>query len=249
MRHGDRRPEDGRDRGLHRARARGSDRPLARAGDRGGVSTWLVWRAMAPVATEFVVAVVAEVYLAMIVALIVVSGGLGRMTVRLRFRFSSASDLGLALGTLVLTALAIVAVYAALSPLAGGPRSMAIQGLRSVTDMPRLPSASVATLALIFVRVWVLVGLGEELFFRGALYGWLRRRLSVPATIVVSGLAFTAEHAVAPLVLPAALLFGIAAGWVRHRTGSTLNTFVMHALFDGTLLVVAAVLVARHVSS
>jgi hypothetical protein len=80
-----------------------------------------------------------------------------------------------------------------------------------------------------------------------SLYGWLRRRLSVPATIVVSGLAFTAEHAVAPLVLPAALLFGIAAGWVRHRTGSTLDTFVMHALFDGTLLVVAAVLVARHV--
>jgi hypothetical protein len=105
----------------------------------GGVSTWLLWRAMAPVATEFVVTVVAEVYLAMIVALIVVSGGLGRMTVRLRFRFSSASDLGLALGTLVLTALAMVAVYAALSPLAGGPRSMAIQGRGASPTCPACP--------------------------------------------------------------------------------------------------------------
>jgi membrane protease YdiL (CAAX protease family) len=37
----------------------------------------------------------------------------------------------------------------------------------------------------------------------------------------------------------AAFLYGLAAGFIRMRTGSTLNTFVMHVLTDGLLLAVA----------
>jgi membrane protease YdiL (CAAX protease family) len=217
-----------------------------------GVLTWLIGRAVTSTWTgmpEFTVAVVAEVYLAMTASLVLVLGGPRQAASQLNFRFTSARDLGLAVLVLVLTVALVVLVYLALSPLAGGPGAIALATLRQATDLSRLPNASVATLTLIVVRVAVLVGLGEELLYRGALYGWLARRRSVTTTVAVTSLVFTAQHALAPLALPYALLFGITAGWVRNRTGSTLPTFLMHAINDSAMLAVAAILVARHATT
>jgi len=217
-----------------------------------GILTWLIGHAVTSTWTampEFTVAVVAEVYLAMIASLVLVCGGPRQAAVQLSFRFTSMHDLGLAILVLILTVSLVALVFVALSPLAGGPAAVALAFLREATDVSRLPDASVATLTLIAVRVAVLVGLGEELFFRGALYGWLARRRSVSTTVVVTSLLFTAEHTLAPLALPYAFLFGIGAGWVRNRTGSTLPTFFMHAINDSALLVVAAILAARHVTT
>jgi membrane protease YdiL (CAAX protease family) len=54
------------------------------------------------------------------------------------------------------------------------------------TDMNRLGAASAVSLFLIILRAGLLAGIGEELLFRGALYGWLRSRWS--ARVAIAGL-------------------------------------------------------------
>jgi len=72
---------------------------------------------------------------------------------------------------------------------------------------------------------------------RGALYGWLRRYLPVIATI--AGL-FALEQAYYRILLPLALSYGLAAGWARHRTQSTVTTIAMHITVDFALFAAAA---------
>ena len=47
-----------------------------------------------------------------------------------------------------------------------------------------------------------------------------------------------------PLLLPITFLFGVATGWVRERTGSTLPFFAIHVLNNVLMLAIAYVLVA-----
>jgi membrane protease YdiL (CAAX protease family) len=54
---------------------------------------------------------------------------------------------------------------------------------------------------------------------------------------------FTAEHAVRPIIIPVVLGYGLAAGWVRHRSDSTLPTVAMHIVIDVGLLVAAVAVV------
>jgi uncharacterized protein len=95
---------------------------------------------------------------------------------------------------------------------------------------------------LIVIRVAALTGLGEELLFRGALYGWLRRRLSVPAVIAITTVLFALEHAYYPVLIPLVLAVGLAAGWVRHRTGTIGATIGMHIAVDLGLFLAAVAL-------
>jgi membrane protease YdiL (CAAX protease family) len=44
-------------------------------------------------------------------------------------------------------------------------------------------------------------------------------------------------------LVPLAFIYGIAVGWVRERTGSTLNTAVMHVVVDTALLIIASLLI------
>ena len=69
--------------------------------------------------------------------------------------------------------------------------------------------------------------------------GPVRSRWSAGVAIGVSAVAFTAEHGV-PIVLPTALLTGLLAGWLRERSGSTLNTPVMDVLGDTGMLAAAS---------
>ena len=95
---------------------------------------------------------------------------------------------------------------------------------------------------LIVIRVAALTGLGEELLFRGALYGWLRRRLSVSPVIAITAVLFALEHAYYPVLLPLVLSFGLVAGWVQHRTGTVGATIAMHIAVDLSLFLAAVAL-------
>jgi hypothetical protein len=75
----------------------------------------------------------------------------------------------------------------------------------------------------------VLVPLFEEWLFRGALLEWLRRHVSNLLAIVISAVIFAAMHGY-PIVMPYTFVAGLFTGWIRVRTGSTLNTFFMHVL-------------------
>jgi membrane protease YdiL (CAAX protease family) len=185
-------------------------------------------------------------------ALFLAFGGLAGAHALLGLRFTSRRDLLQALGINLLALLGAILLYGLLTPLFGPPLTIAVPVLKSVTDVTRLPRADLLTLALIFGRVFLLVPLAEELFFRGALYGWVRRRLPALPTILLTAALFGLEHTVPGMPMPSlfflfplAFVYGIAVGWVRERTGSTLNTTVMHWVVDAGLLIVASLLILR----
>jgi uncharacterized protein len=228
---------------------------LLALGGGAGIVTWGIVQAIDPSWTrsvDFVVLVVAEVYAAALGALLLAFWGPRGVRDQLGLRFTSTRDLLQALGLDVVALLAAVVVYVLLTPIFGPPLTIAIPVLRAVTDVTRLPHADALTLVLIFVRVFVLVPLAEELFFRGALYGWLRGHLSALPTILLTSVLFGFEHTAwgVPMprlffLMPLAFVYGIAVGWVRERTGSTLNTAVMHVVVDAALLIVASLLILK----
>src|ERR1039458_327123 len=83
----------------------------------------------------------------------------------------------------------------------------------------------------------VEVPLAEETFFRGFVYGWMRRHLNVPAAAVLSGCFFAAAHVgwgtstEEILFLPLALL-GILLALLYEYSGSLLPGAIVHGLFN-----------------
>ena len=99
-----------------------------------------------------------------------------------------------------------------------------------------------ATAPALALTAVLLAPAGEELLFRGALFGWLRRRLHAAATITVTAMLFAAIHMM-PALLPLTFIFGLGFGWIRERTGSTTPAFVMHVV-NNVALIAGAYLVA-----
>lgn len=167
---------------------------------------------------------------------------------RLRFGLTRARDL--ALGPLFWLGIMLVGavVYAVIGLLSGSLTGPAISIVRDATDMGRIPHASGVDWFLIVVRALLLAGVTEELLFRGVLFGWLRRFLPAWATILITAVLFTAEHYY-PILFPLALIYGIAIGWLRERTGSVLPGLIAHIMTDTLLFVAALALLAAHVAA
>jgi len=83
-------------------------------------------------------------------------------------------------------------------------------------------------IAVIFLLVCALVPVGEELFFRGFVYGALRR-WGLPLANFLSAFFFAAVHQQVVHFLPIFLL-GIILAWLYERTGSLLPSMLVHAL-------------------
>lgn len=90
---------------------------------------------------------------------------------------------------------------------------------------------------LAWLREAVYVALGEELFFRGLLGGWLIQELGFTVGNAAQSLAFMLPHLVLLLVSgslwPFLIVQVIAAwllGWLRYKSGSILPGFLIHSL-------------------
>ncbi|MSR57979.1 MAG: CPBP family intramembrane metalloprotease [Planctomycetaceae bacterium] len=95
--------------------------------------------------------------------------------------------------------------------------------------------------AIVVLAVAVIPALFEEAFFRGFLFGALRRSTTARTAIIGSALAFGFFHAITPNPLAAerllsSTLTGIVLGWVRWRTGSVLPGLLLHACHNGLLV-------------
>lgn len=202
-------------------------------------------RALAPqwARTEgLTVLVVAEVYLAVIAGLVTGAGGLAGARPLLALRRPAARQAGVALVLVAAACAAGLAISVALSPFSDGPVATLEAIVRAGSDESRMAAATPLVWALIVIRVAALTGVGEELLFRGALYGWLRRRLTAPPAIAVTTVLFALEHAYYPVLIPLVLTCGIAMGWVRHRTGTIATTIPMHIAVDLGLFFAAVAL-------
>jgi membrane protease YdiL (CAAX protease family) len=86
----------------------------------------------------------------------------------------------------------------------------------------------------------VVAGLGpcvEEFFFRGALFGALRRGYGAHVTILVVSLCFALGHLDLRLLLPL-LVAAFVIGDVREHSGSIWPGFALHAAFNSATLAV-----------
>jgi membrane protease YdiL (CAAX protease family) len=179
---------------------------------------------------------VALAYVTLLVALLLAFGGPAGLRDRLRLRFTSVADVALALVAWVFALLIGGIVTEALSPLLGQPQSN--------TEAVLTQSFDPLFVAVIVPTLCVLAPIGEELLFRGALFGWLARHLPVPVSVVVTAAVFAGAHLL-PLLFPVLFVFGLAATIVRARTDSTLNSFAMHATQNTFAVVVTYALLSR----
>lgn len=118
-----------------------------------------------------------------------------------------------------------------------GALSVALKTPETPTPMTKMLADRMSVMLVAFFGV-TFGPLCEELIFRGFLQPLLVRSLGVGAGIVVAAVPFGLLH------LPEygnswqhgvlITLTGAAFGWMRHRTGSTRASTIMHAAYNGT---------------
>ena len=205
-----------------------------------GFATARALDALAPVDSSTTGAVIiAEVYLCVALSLLAVFGRSRERRARvLALRRPSVRALSLGAAAWLGAYVAAGAFYLAAGAI-GLPSAAVVDVLLGVgADGGRLAGASAALTVFILLRVCVLVPLAEELLFRGALYAWLRNRCSAAWTIAITSTGFGLMHQI-PVFIPLAVIVGVAAGWIRENTGSTLVPIAMHAVQNMVVVVVS----------
>jgi membrane protease YdiL (CAAX protease family) len=102
-----------------------------------------------------------------------------------------------------------------------------------------LLSADARSSVLAWVAMAGVLPACEELFFRGGLYGGLRRALPMPVAVTLGALAFGLVHGQGYFIPTAGL--GVALCLLYERTGSLAAPLCFHVLHNGfTLAIVSA---------
>ena len=115
------------------------------------------------------------------------------------------------------------------------------------TDGERLGLIGPITVLFSVGRACILAPIGEELLFRGAIYGWSRRWLGPLAAILLNAALFAVTGVVGGslfLVIQTFLL-GAAINWVRERSGSTRPGIAVHVAHNIAIVLVVFVLIGR----
>ena len=93
------------------------------------------------------------------------------------------------------------------------------------------------------VLIVIAAPFAEEVFFRGFIFGGLRRRFSFPAAAVFSGAIFGLFHFTGPGsfgVIPQLALLGFALAWLYEETGSIYPTIAVHAVNNALAFAILA---------
>lgn len=108
-----------------------------------------------------------------------------------------------------------------------------------------LAQAAITVPAIIatFAVVSILVPFVEELVFRGLLYGWIRKRLNVPAGVLLSAIVFSLAHGIIILV-PALVVQGIVLALLYEYSRSLWPPIVFHATFNAAMTAALYVAIA-----
>jgi uncharacterized protein len=100
-------------------------------------------------------------------------------------------------------------------------------------------AAAEGWLAALLAAAIIAAPVGEEIMFRGFLFrGWARADRSTWPAIVVISLLWAGLHVQYDWTgILQIFVIGLFLGWTRWRSGSTLLTFLLHALFnlEGTI--------------
>lgn len=164
---------------------------------------------------------------ALALAAVWITGGLAAGRLHVGWAHTRESGVARPVVQPVVLALLAVAVFLAGAVLVGQVPWLAGR----VDDV--LDHARYGSLSLIW-GVTVITGVGEELFFRGALFAAVGRRHAVAVTTLVYGLATAATG---NLVLAlAALVLGLLTGAQRRVTGGVLAPIITHVIWSSSML-------------
>ncbi len=89
---------------------------------------------------------------------------------------------------------------------------------------------------LTLIAAAVVAPIAEEIFFRGFMYGGLRKRIGVVAAMLVSTIFFTALHLTVELFVPIFFL-GLFLAWLYEYTGSLYPGMLLHAANNAISLI------------
>jgi membrane protease YdiL (CAAX protease family) len=90
-------------------------------------------------------------------------------------------------------------------------------------------------LVLVIGAVAITPAVCEEVLFRGWLQGTLRRRLSVPITILIQGVLFALFH-MSPLSIAALAFVGFYLGYLFDRCGTLYASMTAHCIYNLTII-------------
>lgn len=146
----------------------------------------------------------------------------------LGFTGLTGKNIGIGLGVGVAGLLASLIIGGALTviieSITGGPPP-------DPNQIPLIDEPTGAVLWLVGISVVLLAPLAEEAFFRGFVYGGLRRWAKVTPALLWSAVIFAIPH-IEPIVLPAIFVLGIFLGWVVERRRSIVPAIVAHMAFN-----------------
>jgi membrane protease YdiL (CAAX protease family) len=91
---------------------------------------------------------------------------------------------------------------------------------------------------LTFLSVALLAPAGEEILFRGLLFGAMRGRLSASWTILVTAALFALMH-LQPIYFMPLFAMGLVLGWARDRSSGLALPIMLHCINNCTALLVA----------
>lgn len=93
-------------------------------------------------------------------------------------------------------------------------------------------------LPLLILALVVAAPVGEEVVFRGFIFrGWSLSWLGPVGTIAVTSLVWASMHTqYEPFLVAQIFCAGLALGWLRWRSGSTMLTIALHAIINAVAL-------------
>jgi len=84
----------------------------------------------------------------------------------------------------------------------------------------------------LFTSLWLLVGIAEELFFRGGIYRSLRNNTSLIFAVVISSLLFVIPHPPYGLSSLPIFLLGLIYAFYFEYKNNLLTIIILHAIHD-----------------
>ncbi|MEQ8698434.1 MAG: type II CAAX endopeptidase family protein [Bauldia litoralis] len=90
--------------------------------------------------------------------------------------------------------------------------------------------------ATIILYAGFLTPIAEEIFFRGLIYGWLRRHMGATGAAVLAAAGFAILHQRIEAVI-AAFFTGLILTWFYEKSGSLLPSIALHQAINATQLV------------
>ena len=106
-------------------------------------------------------------------------------------------------------------------------------------------NATLSSQIIVIVLGALVIPVGEELFFRGFLFRWMRNRLSFRTAVLMSALVFSVFHLI-PIQAIMVFPLGVLNAWMYERSRSLWPPIVLHITNNLFALVISFAVLTNH---